>query len=266
MASDSNLEDDSLVQDLARLELTSSVEALELSISDLVSARDALLQFFPPELVYIILDLAEYWVRTTSTRNDANKPIDVSASHFPAHNAALCYLTTSPILDADQDEDVHLKLMRVAYIIVSHDQGWCSDSRIRETYHGYTWFEAAILRPGQITGPGGRSWLERAVEHPITMNADTGYEAAIEVGDAGGNTRWAVQKNFTGSRDFRRHYVTWDVDGTVMQGSTTGGCDGAGFMERLSSGDHIAVIARAQYPAWRNVIEHIDVSVYYGLV
>jgi hypothetical protein len=124
MTSDSESKDCSLelVQDPAvpDSEAAFSPEPRELSVEDLVSARDILLGFFPPELVYIILDLAEYWARTTSIRDDTQAQVKVTTSGSRGKGATLCYLTTPPIL-GDQGEEVHLRVMRVECVIVSHD-------------------------------------------------------------------------------------------------------------------------------------------------
>ncbi|KAJ7677711.1 hypothetical protein DFH06DRAFT_1166985, partial [Mycena polygramma] len=47
----------------------------ERSLDNLLATRNILLQFFPPELVYIILDLAEYWVHTELWENEGENPV-----------------------------------------------------------------------------------------------------------------------------------------------------------------------------------------------
>ncbi|KAJ7080207.1 hypothetical protein B0H15DRAFT_953698 [Mycena belliarum] len=217
----------------------SSDEETELSMQDLVSARDSLLLFCPPELVYLILDLAEYWACAIYTRSDEDAPVEVSASSAPSYNAALVYLNTGPILAAENDDSVRLKVVRVAFTTVSHDQGWCSDN-IAGTYFGHTWFEAAILRAQRGT-------------------------VSEEVPGPEGRTRWPVQRNFTASTEFREHSVVWNAGATAPQGSTTGGGDGAGFIEQLAPNDRISVVARALYPGWRNIVRRVTVSVHFGL-
>jgi hypothetical protein len=102
-------------------------------VKDLVAARDVLLQFFPPELVYIILDLADYWVHTRSARV---KLIQLPASRPSDANAAMYYLVTPPIMEGCQhkNETLRLKVARVEFTTVSHDQGWCSDAELRGEY------------------------------------------------------------------------------------------------------------------------------------
>jgi hypothetical protein len=149
------------------------------------------------------------------------------------------------------------------------------------TYNGYTWFEAAILRPSQCSDRAeARLWLDRAVQGPIGVDAALGYEPTLEVmGER--NSRWRVQKNFTASREFREHVVVWDADGTATPGPEAGAGDGEGFVHRLETGDRIGVIARAmviytwvhkrrltivsQFLGWANFVERAEVSVYYSL-
>jgi hypothetical protein len=56
-------------------------EPLELSVHDIVAAR------VPPELVYIILGLAEYWARIKFTHAQA---VQLSASRSANADASLC--------------------------------------------------------------------------------------------------------------------------------------------------------------------------------
>ncbi|KAF7349780.1 Ankyrin repeat protein [Mycena sanguinolenta] len=206
----------------------------ERSLHDVIITRDILFSFFPPELVYIVLHHAEYWVEARAL---CTKDITVAA------NESLSYLETSTILDHQQfgTEDIHLKVARVEFRIVSHDQGWCSDPTLDDTYRGYTWFEAAILRPNDA---------DPAVVHQV-HNA---------TGEA---RRWAVQTNYTASSEFRKHIVTWNADGSFSAGPGAGG--GTGFIACLQAGDRIELIARAMYPRWVNWIESAQVSVYYGI-
>ncbi|KAJ7082337.1 hypothetical protein C8R44DRAFT_652734 [Mycena epipterygia] len=238
--------------------VSTSTEPFHPTVQDLISAREVLLSFCPLELVYIILEIAEYWVRVNAGRDDSN------TLYSSTNNGILCYVVTPPIWELDPREEVRFKLMRVEYTIASHDQGWCSDTNLQGTYHGYTWFEAAILRP---TRPESESLSRRAVDPPGDMLAAVRDAGFVEVNATGESTRWMVQKNFTASRETRQHCVTWNADSTAVPGNNElGSGDGAGFVERLMGGDRIAVIARALYPGWSNSVERAHVSVCYGLV
>ncbi|KAJ7236590.1 hypothetical protein B0H12DRAFT_1238473 [Mycena haematopus] len=209
----------------------------ERTVQDAVATRDILLEHFPPELVYIILHHAEYWAEVKVLRAEE---IRVTASSRP-----LSYLETPGIVDHQrfESDDIYLKVARVAFRIVSHDQGWCTDQSLEGTYRGHTWFEAAILRSN---------------EADLTMAHEVHNAAAVD-----GGTRWAVQRNFCASRVFREHVIAWDADPTSTLGIGAG--DGTGFVASLVPGDRINVIAKALHPGWANWIQSVQVSIYYGL-
>ncbi|KAJ7610740.1 hypothetical protein DFH06DRAFT_1016401, partial [Mycena polygramma] len=222
-----------------------------------------LLQFFPPELVYIILDAAQYWVHTKTMRE---QHVEGQAALSPTHNMSMCYLVTPPILDActHQGETVPLRIASVQFTTVSYDQGWCSDGGLRgqyRTYPGYSWFEAAILRPSQA--PDSRPWVNLA-DTPVELDSTTRYDPKLEV-EGGDKCRWPLQRNFCASSESRAHVITWN-SGAVASESITGAGHGEGFVERLRSGDQIGVIARARFPGWSNVVERVEVSLSYSLV
>jgi hypothetical protein len=101
-------------------------EPLELTVHNIISTRDLLLLSFPPKLVYIILDFAEYWAQLNSAR-EVDLQVHVAGVHA---TGSLGYLVAPPILDHGP-EDVHLKVSRVEFTTVSHDQGWCSDLALK---------------------------------------------------------------------------------------------------------------------------------------
>ncbi|KAJ7738133.1 hypothetical protein B0H16DRAFT_1570925 [Mycena metata] len=240
--------------------------------ADVLAARDALMCLLPLELVYIVLNLAEYWVPDTSVCSVFRA---VSASGSPDNNASLCYLVTASIWDSQPDEDedgegVRLKLVCVQFKLLSHDQGWAGEVHLQSTYGGHTWFEAAILRPDRSANPTLRSWLAGALRGPTRMEPSGGYDPALEVptgsdsDDGAENTRWELQRNFCASRHPYSHTVTWTAEGSTT-GTAHGAGDGMGFVERLRAGDRIAVVARAQYPQWCNKVEQVEVTVHYAL-
>ncbi|KAJ7032520.1 hypothetical protein C8F04DRAFT_654139 [Mycena alexandri] len=240
--------------------------SLSARLTDVVAARDALVCILPLELVYIILDLAEYWVQVKSA---CTLPRAVAASNSPTHNASLCYLVTAPILDHNQhldgEDGVRLKPVCVQFEILSRDQGWVGDDHLRSTYQGHTWFEAAILRPSRTTDPTLHSWLDGAIRGPAKMDASIGYHAALEVtSDDAKSTRWELQRNFCASLFSYSHVVTWNVEVSTT-GTASGAGEGEGFVERLIAGDRIAVVARAQYPQWCNNVAQVVVTVHYAL-
>ncbi|KAJ7862174.1 hypothetical protein B0H13DRAFT_1900232 [Mycena leptocephala] len=253
----------------------SSSDIFSPSVQDLVSARDACRRFFPLEIVFRILDLADYWVRTTSARAHWHR---VCTFNSHGYDAALCSLVTAPVLgrarQGSETDDIRLKVMRVKFTTISHDPGVNWNVRGAYPEINASWFEAAILRPSLM--PGGTvpvatpapyewltgaadspttppcQWLTRAIASPIPMLAIDGYSPSIEVRDASGSSRWTVQRN---------HTVTWGADNAA----TLGAGDGEGFLEKLEPGDRIAVIARALHPGRCNHVRRVEVSVYYSL-
>ncbi|KAJ7888580.1 hypothetical protein B0H14DRAFT_2337008 [Mycena olivaceomarginata] len=233
-------------------------EPLELTVHDIISTRDLLLLSFPPGLVYIILDFAEYWAQLNSARE---VDLQVHVAGVPA-TGSLGYLVAPPILD-HEPEDVRLKVSRVEFTTVSHDQGWCSDLALKDTYRGFTWFEAAILRPGQAAAVN-----ERSPGGSLPgLDAALGYDPVLEVAAPHGGTRWELQRNFCASEGYREHVISWDSNEghTSLPADNTGAGDGAGFVACLAAGDRISVVARAMYPGWYNCVRSVQVSVYYGV-
>ncbi|KAJ6481430.1 hypothetical protein C8R47DRAFT_1218213 [Mycena vitilis] len=202
------------------------------SLDNLLATRDILLRFFPPELVYTVLHLAEYW----------------------------------PILDGctHKGEQIHLRIARVEFKTFSHDQGSGSEEGLRGTYAGHSWFEAAILRPSQA--PNAGPWITLAEDGPVRLDPQIWYDPELEITRTGpgGGGRWMVQRNFCADHEFREHVVTWDA-GAVGPESDNGAGNGDGFVAQLTSGDRIGVIARARFPGWSNVVERVEVSVSYSL-
>ncbi|KAJ7718277.1 hypothetical protein B0H16DRAFT_1797742 [Mycena metata] len=234
------------------------------SAKDLVAARKALVSILPLGLVYVVLHLAEYWAQDIAECAEGRA---VAASDALDSNANICYLITKPIQQLDM-ENARLKIVRVKFTTVSHDQGWASDRSGQGTYNGWTWFEAAILRRTQVVPsiPALDEWMALASEEPINMDVEAEYDPAAEVKDAKGSARWMIQKNLRASDEFRQHTVTWEVPvGSASSATDTGAGDGAGFIERLTPGDCIAVVVRALYPGWCNHVQRVKVVVSYGL-
>ncbi|KAJ7167879.1 hypothetical protein C8R46DRAFT_1191886 [Mycena filopes] len=210
------------------------------SVKDLLAARDALLCLLPLELVYILLHLAEYWVQDTTDR------VEYHDIHNPStHNANVCYLLASPIrpLDAEMER---LKIMRVVFTTVSHDQGWGGEYGTQGTYRqSYTWFEAAILRRPPAASVDSDSSIAHAPDADTGMEYDPAFEVAKD-DDAEGSpsTRWLVQRNVVAAGNFRQHSVAWPAPAPPAPADSGAGA-GAGFVERLDAGDVIAVVARA---------------------
>ncbi|KAF8182415.1 hypothetical protein K438DRAFT_1975547 [Mycena galopus ATCC 62051] len=137
----------------------------ERDIQDVVSARDFLLHCFP--------------------LNSARGRDKVAASDNPSNITAPRYLELR-IVDRERCglEDVRLRVGRVQFRTVNHDRGWCNDEDRQGTYHGFTWFEAAIPRSAQAN-------LTVASKAPTS-------DAPVEVPAAHGSG-WEVHKRFCAS-------------------------------------------------------------------
>jgi hypothetical protein len=156
------------------------------------------------------------------------------------------------------------------------------DSPVTGTYRGsYTWWEAAILRPNQVSrdpspfqaspSPTGGRWIIRGLletfgsffqpnkqflgldsispfqlPHPDDRSSSP-WPGHTDV-EYDGNDRWLIQRNVTSSSQVRQHEIIWDQNSMLADGDEDAdvgkGC-GKGFLDALRPGDSIAVVARA---------------------
>jgi len=85
----------------------------------------------PPELVTLILDIAEYWAYSKKTRSHAG--------YFPDANER--YLESGPI----EGGEFSRPLRRLVITTNSKDQGWSSYPKYHGTReHSWTWFELTL--------------------------------------------------------------------------------------------------------------------------
>ncbi|KAJ6516901.1 hypothetical protein C8R47DRAFT_1088595 [Mycena vitilis] len=231
---------------------------------DVFQVRRCLLDFLPPELVNTILDEAQYWPRIRCKSG----AVTVHASTNSYHNASSrCLISPAfPTSEALGGSAARLRVKLVEIGILSHDQGWFGSPHIQGTYIGSnTWFEAAILRPGAIPKSqleGWRGWslalgcTRFLPERPL-------YEVTNSAEKSG---RWRVQTNQCGSMAPKYHTISWrtdESDPTEVEKSGSGA--GAGFLEALTAGDTIAIVARAMYPGWINHVRLVEIAAYYAV-
>ncbi|KAF7332357.1 hypothetical protein MKEN_00117400 [Mycena kentingensis (nom. inval.)] len=259
-------------------------------VADLLQARNALLKFVPPELAFIILDFAQYWAPIAPGHSQF-KAQSASASTSPNRDATNIYIVSDPIVNAESTAKVSVRAKRVQFVIRSKDQGWSSDTNIHsayspstgwlllnhvDTYRGHTWHEAAILRPGRHSVariPDFVSWLASSAPIELESAAVAGYDTRIEVpvSESYVRSRWLVQKNYTASRQFRTHVVTWNAgeeerdEEQVDIDERRGAGLGDRFVDNLEVGDRIALFVRSKYPGWVNDVESATITVFYGL-
>ncbi|KAJ7032421.1 hypothetical protein C8F04DRAFT_1185062 [Mycena alexandri] len=138
--------------------------------------------------------------------------------------------------------------MRVQFTTGSHDQRWGGDESTQVV-------EAV---------PHVVHWMATATVRVIHVDALAAYDPAAQVKHAKGNSRWKVQHNVTAPSLFRVHrYLRGRRISSAWHGFRAG--DGAGFLEQLSAGDAITVVARALYPGWCNYVDRTKVIVYHSL-
>jgi hypothetical protein len=93
---------------------------------DVLAAQAVLLEHLPIEIIHLILDEAEYWPRLLAQR-ESDPPVRVAASHSPTNIASHCYLVSPRIPESCLRHESRMKLRRVVFHVLSHDQGWGGD-------------------------------------------------------------------------------------------------------------------------------------------
>ncbi|KAJ7267130.1 hypothetical protein C8J57DRAFT_1068232 [Mycena rebaudengoi] len=203
--------------------------------------------------------------------------INVAAAPSNDNNASLCCLITPSIPTSD---DIGIpgaqpKIKKIIFRTVSCDQGWGGEPADRGTYNGsFTWFEAAIFPPTRSEAmPSDLVRLDRTVQQPAEIPG-RGYHHRLEVVNIAHPdrpSRWRIQTNVCASSHPKEHTVIWEADARRegedhdSQAVSEGSGDGAGFINSLTPGDRVAVIARAIYPMWVNKLQHIEVFIYYTI-
>ncbi|KAJ7722891.1 hypothetical protein DFH07DRAFT_759734 [Mycena maculata] len=232
--------------------------------NDVFEVRHVLVKFLPAELVNTILDDAQYWPRIRASRDIL---VTVNAARSTNNDAALCYLVTPqfPSRETLGGPGARLRVKCVKFRILSNDQGWSSAPQFHGTYNGsYTWFEAAILRPGPR--PELQGWRRWALAMGSTRFLPS--RPLIEVKnphEEGG--RWLIQRNRCASKEPLLHTVVW-VPGRAEakpEEEERGRGHGSGFTDLLDPEDRIGIVARAMYPGWINCIRSVEVVVYYAV-
>ncbi|KAJ6478169.1 hypothetical protein C8R47DRAFT_1219706 [Mycena vitilis] len=161
----------------------------------------------------------------------------VAAARSPDNDASLDAMVP-PVLRLDgymhNDEAIHLRISSIEFKTSSHDQGWCSEAGLQSTYAGHSWFQAAIMRSSQT--PNANAWITFAEDGAAKLDPKIQFDPG------------PGPENSSGAPE-----------------SDTGAGDGAGFVTQLRAGDRVAVVVRAQFPGWTNVLERIEVSVSHSL-
>ncbi|KAJ4854908.1 uncharacterized protein T069G_10466 [Trichoderma breve] len=171
---------------------------------------------------------------------------------------------------------------KIVFRIRSHDQGWTTDERTGPFIDAKTWFEAGIERfdashecercPDIKKLPICKlRVVEPKPENSVSHNGDPGYRY--------GHSPWKgpreILRNKVASSEWTNYEVTWTCWDVVAPGSKEaqkameegkGPMDGDGqFVRSLKLGDVITVWGRAMHRGWVNVVDTVEMDVYWAL-
>ncbi|KAJ4384449.1 hypothetical protein N0V86_000048 [Didymella sp. IMI 355093] len=227
------------------------------------------------ELALKILEHAEYWP-TRRFSSEQGRSVKVAATMFRSSAAGLCFdadIFTDPRVDLLRKDGEKVRIKAVEFHIRSRDQGWTSEPT-RGTFSTSSWLEASILRglDDYSTALPPSCWLDSVFESPRSFQqhvAPRGWQLArrpefAEQGPQGGegDLAWYLQGNRVATQGRVEEYsVTWT---RCAHEGNEGSGTGDGFLDELREGDRLLVWARAKWPGWQCVVEHVDVVVHYG--
>ncbi|KAF7507595.1 hypothetical protein GJ744_010265 [Endocarpon pusillum] len=138
-------------------------------------------QILVADLVPIILDLAEYWPKTTYSCQESKSYVQHTAGR-PYLSAVLSNAVGGPRM-----------IRKIEIHITSHDQGWSSYSQHHGTYNGsWTWFEAEV-RPA-----GSEDEDEHCVKKELCRNVHA------DAKDKTHTSTWRYDAEDEGERDLVR--------------------------------------------------------------
>ncbi len=203
------------------------------NVRDVVHVYFLLRQLTIPDLISLILDFAQYWIRLRTSRA---RCIEVTQGEVQ-------YLSTPPLISP-----LRHPVRRIIFTVQSHDQGWSSYPQYRGTYeHSWTWFEARALgaEDGARTEVGG---------------GGVGQEEREGEGEVMRISRMLVT-NVHAKREMTEHVVVWKA------GVRGGAEDSEGeFVRSLTGGERVAVVAKAVFPGWVNHVESLNIDLFCAAV
>ncbi|KAL7942564.1 hypothetical protein V8C42DRAFT_331361 [Trichoderma barbatum] len=171
---------------------------------------------------------------------------------------------------------------KIVFRIRSHDQGWTTDDRPGPFIAAKTWFEAGIERfdaehecerctdMRKLPLCKLRT-VEPQMEGTVSRNGVPGYRYGI--------SPWKgpreIQRNRMAFSEWTNYEVTWTCRDVVAPDSEEaqqameqgkGKMDGDGqFVRNLKLGDVITVWGRAMHRGWVNVVDTVEMDVYWAL-
>ena len=252
---------------------------------DIHNVRDILRTLgFPLEIVFMILNFAEYWYKQQFTRN---VPLELEAGvSLSYYESSALYLQTGPLGYGDFFDLLPVaRPSKVVFRIVSRDSGQGSD--FAGTYqHQTSWFDASIFREDESWTGNDKDRqepiqvLERGLKEDGVLELLENWGrggAAMERGELamwyvghnpnvppkqlapdginliGGfkfvkNTHWLIQRNLRAGEEFLEHKIEWKSESAKDTGvgkySINGAGSGKNFVNTLRRGDRIGVWAR----------------------
>lgn len=171
-----------------------------------------------------ILDLAEYWIRSSSVRVDLNERGEVRRWGDP-----LIPYIMSRVITGRSPKPVR----RVVFEITGHDQGYCSNPSRGESW---TWFTADVHR---------------------RENSNLAKQLAGLQDQATANREIYLVHNRGAKRDWHTHTLSWSLVDTNAADSERGR-----WITALAPGDRIVVVPHARYPGWENWVRRVKIEIF----
>ncbi|KAI5860154.1 ankyrin [Durotheca rogersii] len=175
-------------------------------------------------LTSLILDMAEYWVRSSSVRISLKEDGEVRRWGDPPTP----YLMSRAIVGR-----LARPVRRVVFEITGHDQGYCSDPSRGVTW---TWFTADVHRREnsvlnqELSGPQDQGGANREI---------------YLVHNRGANWQWHT------------HKLSWN-----LMDMTAADAERGVWIRGLTLGDRIVILAHARYPGWENWVQRAKIDVF----
>uniref|UniRef100_A0A8H7XVC4 Uncharacterized protein n=1 Tax=Psilocybe cubensis TaxID=181762 RepID=A0A8H7XVC4_PSICU len=243
---------------------------------DVDVVRGYLTLWVPVELANVIIDEAQYWPKV---HFGVRPPDDVPTCVFETGGPE-CSLVT-PKLSELIGTTKFVRIKKVVFRTISHDQGFCSENNFPSKYLGsWTWFEAGIIREVEKTSVGEQPGTEEGliltrVRDFMDAMDDTvgdGMKIALVANPSQtDSSTWHLQRNIRASREDAIHQIVWSdevpdyaEEDEMKFIDSTGAGKGMGYVRCLQPSDRIVVIAKAKFAAWANYVRQVEVEVYYS--
>ncbi|KAG0635854.1 hypothetical protein HOY80DRAFT_892343 [Tuber brumale] len=257
----------------------------------------------PLEVVDAILDFAEYWPVVSMIARYTSEKI-AQSTYENSYSGSLLYLRTQPLPGEFKPEPTtgdgvgggptagcfigryqargQYPVRKVVFKTVSRDQGWSSNEG-QDTYKGsWSWFDVHAERPKSIEAISPADFEPLVDAVVVTKTSDCNNSpwkrvSATKMSEVNDNrnlasgsketNNWDLQRNVHAGQDWKTHFVVWKHDGpdSGPVDENTGAGAGADLVRCLKPGDRINLVARAQFPGWRNCVLSAEIHVFYAV-